>query len=78
VLDLAGLVGMNDFGARERRALLEAYAGEEGRPIAEPELERTVRLVRLIAYFWSRLGESSGAGSAAYGALAAEVGARLR
>jgi thiamine kinase-like enzyme len=78
VLDLAGLAGMNDFGARERRELLAAYGDEAGAAIAEPELERVVRLVRLMAFFWARLGELRAGESAAYGALAAQLGERLK
>ncbi|HVS23009.1 MAG TPA: phosphotransferase [Gammaproteobacteria bacterium] len=77
VLDLAGLAGMNDYGARERRDLLAAYRGEDGLRIAESELEKIVRLVRLIAFFWARLGERRAAEPAAYSALAAELAERL-
>lgn len=78
VLDLAGLAAMNDYGARERRELLAAYRDDDGDAIAEPELERIVRLALLIAFFWARLGELRAAEAPAYGALAAEMAARLR
>ena len=77
VLDLAGLAGMNDYGARERRDLLAAYRGDDGLRIAESELEKIVRLVRLIAFFWARLGERRAAEPTAYSALAAELAERL-
>jgi thiamine kinase-like enzyme len=77
VLDLAGLAGMNDYGARERRELLAAYCGD-GAAITAPQLERVVRLVRLMAFFWARLGELRAADATAYRALAAELGERLR
>jgi thiamine kinase-like enzyme len=77
VLDLAGLAGLNDFGARERRELLAAYRGEDGPRIAESELEKIVRLVRLIAFFWARLGELRAAESTPYGELVAELAAKL-
>jgi thiamine kinase-like enzyme len=78
VLDLAGLAAMNDYGARERRALLAACRGDEGVVITEPELERMVRLVRLMAFFWARLGELRAGESSAYRELAAGLGERLR
>jgi len=78
VLDLAGLAGMNDYGARERRALLAAYRGEDGAAIAESELERVVRLVRLMAFFWARLGELRAGEASPHRALAAELAERLK
>jgi len=78
VLDLAGLAGMNDYGARERRELLAAYCGGDGAAITGPQLEKVVRLVRLMAFFWARLGELRAADATAYRALAAELGERLR
>jgi len=78
VLDLAGLAGMNDYGARERRELLAAYRGEQGAAIAAAELERTVRLVRLMAFFWARLGELRAGGAGAYRELAEHLGERLK
>jgi thiamine kinase-like enzyme len=79
VLDLAGLAGMNDYGAREHRELLAAYRGDDDRvAIAEPELARIVRLVRLMAFFWARLGELRAGESSSYRALATELVERLK
>ena len=79
VLDLANLAAMNDYGAQERRVLLAAYRGaDDGGGISEPELDGIVRLVRLMGFFWARLGELRAGGAFAYGELAAEMGARLR
>jgi thiamine kinase-like enzyme len=79
VLDLASLAAMNDYGARERRDLLAAYcAADGGVRIAEAELERIVRLVRLIGFFWARLGELRVGASTAYRTLAAELAERLK
>jgi thiamine kinase-like enzyme len=78
VLDLAGLAAMNDYGARERRAVLGAYRGDGALAIAEPDLDRTMRLVRLVSFFWARLGELRAADSAPYRELAAEIAAQLR
>jgi thiamine kinase-like enzyme len=78
ILDLAGLAGMNDYGARERRDLLAAYRGEDRAAIKKTELDKIVRLVRLMAFFWARLGEVRTAEPTAYRTLAAELGERLK
>jgi thiamine kinase-like enzyme len=77
ILDLAGLAGMNDYGARERRELLSAYRGEERSGPAETELDKIVRLVRLLAYFWARLGELRAPAATSYRELAAELARKL-
>jgi|KBSSwiStaDraftv2_1062776.scaffolds.fasta_scaffold10868_5 thiamine kinase-like enzyme len=77
ILDLAGLAGMNDYGTRERRDLLAAYRGDDRAGVSETELDETVRLVRLMAYFWARLGELSAADVTAYRELAADLARRL-
>ncbi len=77
ILDLAGLAGMNDYGARERRELLAAYRGDDRAGVLETELDKIVRLVRLMAYFWARLGELRAAESAAYRDLASELAGKL-
>jgi thiamine kinase-like enzyme len=78
ILDLAGLAGMNDYGARERRDLLAAYRGEDRLGLAETELEKIVRLVRLMAYFWARVGELRARDASAYRELAATLAERLK
>ncbi len=78
ILDLAGLAGMNDYGARERRDLLAAYRGEDRSGMAEAELDKIVRLVRLMAYFWARLGELRAIEPDSYRGLAAHIGERLK
>ena len=77
ILDLASLAGMNDYGARERRDLLAAYGGEDRSGVTEAELEKIVRLVRLIAFFWARLGELRATDSTAYREMAAELAGKL-
>ena len=77
VLDLAGLAGMNDYGARERRELLAAYCGDDRAGDRGDGARRIVRLVRLMAFFWARLGELRAGESTAYRELAAELAARL-
>lgn len=77
ILDLAGLAGMNDYGARERRDLLAAYRGDDRAGVREAELDKIVRLVRLMAYFWARLGELRAVDPDAYRALATEIAGRL-
>ncbi len=77
ILDLAGLAGMNDYGARERRELLAAYRGDDRAGLVETELDKIVRLVRLMAYFWARLGGLRAAAATAYRELAAELASKL-
>jgi thiamine kinase-like enzyme len=77
ILDLANLAGMNDYGARERRDLLAAYRGEDRSGVTEAELDKIIRLVRLIAFFWARLGELRAADATAYCELAAELARKL-
>ncbi|HEX5045481.1 MAG TPA: phosphotransferase [Gammaproteobacteria bacterium] len=74
LLDLAGLAGMNDFSAAQRRDLLDVYG--EGAPTAT-ELDRAVRMVRLMSFFWARLGAQRAADAAPYLRLAVELGERL-
>jgi len=79
LLDLAGLAGMNDFTPAQRRELLEAY-GDAGRAVTATlaELDRTVRMVRLMSFFWARLGAQRAANTAPYSRLAAELGELLK
>jgi aminoglycoside phosphotransferase (APT) family kinase protein len=85
LLDLAGLAGMNDFIPQQRRDLLEAYHGtpRSGSVAAragvltapEPELterdlERAIRMVRLMSFFWARLGAQRSAEAVPYSRLA--------
>jgi thiamine kinase-like enzyme len=78
VLDLAGLAGLNDYGKRECRELLDAYYGEGRATASLAELTKTVRLVRIVAYFWARVGELRVAESESYSALAAALDRKLR
>jgi thiamine kinase-like enzyme len=76
LLDLAGLAAMNEYAQRERRWLLAAYFGEAA-PSLEAELDGAIRLVRLLAYFWARLGERRAAEPQPYVELAARLAAQL-
>ena len=53
VLDLAGLAALNDYGREQRWLLAEAYYEESAVPFTPIELDKVVRLVRLVAYFWA-------------------------
>lgn len=75
LLDLAGLAAMNDFTAPQRRRLLDAYGDTAHTPA---ELDRAVRMVRLMSFFWARLGAQRAADAAPYSSLAAELGERLK
>lgn len=61
VLDLAGLAGLNGFGPRRIRRLVNAYYGRESPSFSVARLNRVIRLVRLMAFFWSlsRSGEEA-------------------
>ena len=78
ILDLAGLAAMNDYGDGECRELLAAYAGATARLIPMGELAQTVRMVRLMSYFWARLGELRAPTADAYRALASELEVKLK
>jgi thiamine kinase-like enzyme len=78
VLDLAGLAGLNDYGKRECRELLAAYYDGARAQVSLDELARIVRMVRLVAFFWARLGELGAAASAPYAQLADELDRRLK
>jgi thiamine kinase-like enzyme len=77
ILDLASLAGMNDYADGECRELLAAYATEGESTISVAELSKTVRMVRLMAFFWALLGALRATGPNAYGELAAELKAKL-
>jgi aminoglycoside phosphotransferase (APT) family kinase protein len=51
-VDLASVVFMNDFAPAEAKVLLEAYFDGE-MPWPEAEFARVLRLLRLLAHFWS-------------------------
>ncbi len=53
VLDLAGVAGLNDFDESRKRSLVQAYFGDREPDFGPDELDRTIRLVRLLAYFWA-------------------------
>jgi thiamine kinase-like enzyme len=77
VLDLAGLAGMNDFGATARRELLAAYYGGAPGTVTLDDLDAVVRMVRLMSYFWARAAIGKSGSSAAYERLAAQLQATL-
>lgn len=78
LLDLAGLAVMNDFVDMEQRALLEAYDQDAATRARSAELARTVRMVRLLSFFWARLGAVRVADGAPYSRLAAHLSETLQ
>lgn len=79
LLDLAGLAGMNDFTQAQRRELLSAYGDAQGADTPTlAELDRAVRMVRLMSFFWARLGAQRAADAAPYARLAAELAELLK
>jgi aminoglycoside phosphotransferase (APT) family kinase protein len=78
LLDLAGLAAMNGFTAPQRRQLLEAYGGAGNAPTATlAELDRAVRMVRIMSFFWASVGAQRAPDPAPYVRLASELGDEL-
>ena len=77
ILDLAGLAGLNGFGPAHRHRLLDAYYGPEQAPITLAQLERTIRLVQLMAFFWA-LVHGGGDATGDHGRFATVMTAALR
>jgi Ser/Thr protein kinase RdoA (MazF antagonist) len=72
LLDLAGLAGMNGFGGAARRELLAAYYGDV--PVVTlADLDAAIRLVRLLAFFWTRMAVRGGGRTEAFERLAAQL-----
>src|SRR5690606_37460372 len=78
ILDLAGLVAMNDYSAAESRALASAYFGESAARFQMRELASVVRMIRLMSFFWARIGERLARDPVPYIHLAAAMAERLR
>jgi thiamine kinase-like enzyme len=78
VLDLAGLAAMNDFGRYERLVLTDAYYDSSPVPFSPDELDKVVRLVRLLAYFWALSRAREDGDPAPYERMAAELAAALK
>jgi thiamine kinase-like enzyme len=77
LLDLASLAGMNDFKEAQRRQLLDEYYGTAPAPTLR-DLDNAIRMVRLLAYFWSRVAERRLADAHAHAELNASIGSTLR
>lgn len=78
LLDLASLAAFNEFDASARQRLLASYASTAGTHLDVAALERMIRLVRLLAFFWtlSEPPQKDSAGAAT--AFADSVAAMLR
>ena len=77
LLDLAGLAGMNDFSAAAQRDLLAAYHRYAVPRADAIALERAVRMVRLMAFFWARVAGSRVADPTGYSKLEAQLAEQL-
>jgi len=53
ILDLAGLVSMNQLNSSQRTALVAAYYLDETPPFGPTKLSDVVRMTQLISYFWA-------------------------
>jgi thiamine kinase-like enzyme len=78
VLDLAGLVAMNDYSTAESDALVSAYYDEPAARVHSRELAGVVRMIRLMSFFWARIGEHVARDPEPYVHLAAAMAERLR
>jgi len=78
ILDLASVAAFNDFDSDARAELLAAYYGAVGPPFGAEHFTRTIRLVRLLAYFWSLAEAPSDESARAIRAFADELAAVLR
>jgi aminoglycoside phosphotransferase (APT) family kinase protein len=78
LLDLASFAGMNDFNAVERRQLLVEYYGASAVAPGLRDLDNAIRMLRLLAYFWARVGEERTPRSQSSAALVKSIGATLR
>jgi aminoglycoside phosphotransferase len=78
LLDLASLAGLNGFTAEQRRRLLAEYYGKPVAASLTGELDDTIRMARLLGYFWALLAAQRIAGTDAYTQLAADLGATLK
>jgi aminoglycoside phosphotransferase (APT) family kinase protein len=78
LLDLASLAGMNHFAELERRQLLDEYYGASGAVPALRDLDNAIRMLRLLAYFWARVGEERAPASRSPAQLVTSIGATLR
>jgi thiamine kinase-like enzyme len=87
LLDLANVAAMNAFDGAEQRTLLTMYRRAEPTPLGSPrrgtadelaELQRLVRMVRLMAWFWALLGDATTDDSSLYAPYLTELAAQLR
>ena len=78
LLDLAGLVGMNDYTVVQRRELLSAYYRDSAAPVTTLDLDNAVRMVRLLAFFWARVGAQRVDGTDVYQRLATRLQTQLQ
>jgi len=78
LLDLASLAAFNAFDANARQRLSESYASASGAPVDVAALERMIRLVRLLAFFWLLAEPSQDDAAGTASAFADGVAAMLR
>jgi thiamine kinase-like enzyme len=77
LLDLANFAAMNGLGADEQRALLAAYNRDAPDAAELTELRALVRMARLFAWFWARVGAADADEPSAYAGYLADLGADL-
>ncbi len=77
ILDLAGAAMMNGYDAHARGRLIEAYYGGAPAPFDAAELDETVRMLRLLAWFWAGANARGPASPRLYARLRRQIGAVL-
>lgn len=77
ILDLAGLAALNGYDADQRQSLAAAYYGADAVPFGSADLDRVVRLIRLLAYFWALAAARSAEDAEPYARFAEHSAAQL-
>jgi aminoglycoside phosphotransferase (APT) family kinase protein len=77
LLDLASFAGMNGLAEDERERLLHEYYGNTAAP-ALRDLDRAIRMLWLLAFFWARVAERRAPRAQAPAQFITRIGAILR
>ncbi len=77
LLDLASFAGMNGLAEDGRQRLLDEYYGKTAAPPLR-DLDGTIRMLWLLAYFWARVAEQRVPRAQAPADFVTQIGAILR
>jgi thiamine kinase-like enzyme len=78
ILDLAGVVAMNGFARAEQRQLLAAYYAPGAVPLDTDAFRSVVRMLRLLAHFWSLAAQGPSGKIGARGRFATRMAQLIR